>query len=209
MSEAGRSDAPQASSRAREEQSSTWSATLTWRAHDVPRMESVRVQLSGNRIKAYGRIVAAATPSHPAFSASYDLVTDEAGATKRLSLTVTLAERERQLSIARDEENMWLVQHHTGEARRAAYDGALDVDVIYSPFFNTLPIRRTGLYQRTDSVTLPVVYVRLPELSVDPAAISYSSASDGIKLHSPAAETTVTVDDHGFILDYPGLAERI
>ena len=148
---------------------SAWSAILTWRAHDVPRMESVRVQLSGNRIKAYGRIVAAATPSHPAFSASYDLVTDEAGATKRLSLTVTLAERERQLSIARDEENMWLVQHHTGESKRAAYDGALDVDVIFSPFFNALPIRRTGLYQRNDSVTCPVVYVRLPELSVDPA----------------------------------------
>ncbi|MDT5104679.1 MAG: uncharacterized protein QOI25_2192, partial [Mycobacterium sp.] len=40
-------------------------------------MESVRVQLSGNRIKAYGRIVAAGTSSHPAFSASYDLVTDD------------------------------------------------------------------------------------------------------------------------------------
>ena len=107
MSEAGGSE----SAGAREEQKGRWPQILTWRAHDVPRMESVRVQLSGNRIKAYGRIVAAATPSHPAFSASYDLVTDEAGGTKRLSLTVTLAERERQLSIARDEENMWLVQH--------------------------------------------------------------------------------------------------
>jgi hypothetical protein len=172
-------------------------------------MESVRVQLSGNRIKAYGRIVAAATPSHPAFSASYDLVTDESGATKRLSLTVTLAERERQLSIARDEENMWLVQQHTGETSRAAYEGALDVDVIFSPFFNALPIRRTGLYQRSESVTIPVVYVKLPELLVEAAAISYSSSDDGIKLHSPVAETTVSVDAEGFILDYPGLAERI
>ncbi len=167
------------------------------------------MQLSGNRIKAYGRIVAAATPSHPAFSASYDLVTDESGATKRLSLTVTLAERERQLSIARDEENMWLVQQHTGETSRAAYEGALDVDVIFSPFFNALPIRRTGLYQRSESVTIPVVYVKLPELLVEAAAISYSSSDDGIKLHSPVAETTVSVDAEGFILDYPGLAERI
>lgn len=69
-------------------------------------MESVRVQLSGNRISVYGRIVAAATDIHPAFSASYDLVTDESGATKRLSLYRHLAQRERQLSIARDEENM-------------------------------------------------------------------------------------------------------
>lgn len=172
-------------------------------------MESVRVHVSGNRMKAHGRIVAAATPSHPAFSASYDLVTDDAGATKRLSMTVTLAERERQLSIARDEENMWLVQHHTGESRRAAYDGALDVDVVFSPFFNALPIRRTGLYRRSDSISCPVVYVRLPELSVESALISYSSAEDGIKLHSPVAETTISVDSDGFILDYPGLAERI
>ena len=199
MSEAGRSDTKE----------SAWPAILTWRAHDVPRMESVRVQLSGNRIRAHGRIVAAATASHPAFSASYDLVTDEAGATKRLSLTVILAERERQLSIARDEENMWLVQHHSGESKRASYDGALDVDVIFSPFFNALPIRRTGLHKRTDSISCPVVYVRMPELSVEPAVISYSSAPDGIKLHSPVAETTITVDNEGFILDYPGLAERI
>ncbi|MEO3759990.1 putative glycolipid-binding domain-containing protein [Mycobacterium sp. B14F4] len=203
MSEAVGSDA----------QGNAWPAILTWRAHDVPRMESVRVGLSGNRIKAYGRIVAAATPSHPAFSASYDLVTDEAGATKRLSMTVTLAERERQLSIARDEENMWLVQDHTGKSQRSAFDGALDVDVIFSPFFNALPIRRTGLYRRSDSVSCPVVYVRLPEVSVETAVISYSSAGpdnpDGIKLHSPAAETTISVDSDGFILDYPGLAERI
>ncbi|MGV0802287.1 putative glycolipid-binding domain-containing protein, partial [Mycolicibacterium elephantis] len=131
----------------------------------------------GNRIKAYGRIVAAATSSHPAFSASYNLVTDESGATNRLSLTVTLAERERQLSIARDEENMWLVQDHTGQSTRSAFDGALDVDVVYSPFFNALPIRRTGLHQRSDSIACPVVYVRLPEVSVDPAVISYSSAA--------------------------------
>lgn len=175
-------------------------------------MESSRVQLSGNRIKAYGRIVAAASGTHPAFSASYDLVTDETGATKRLSMSVTLAERDRQLSIARDEENMWLVTDHQGQSR-GSYEGALDVDVVFSPFFNALPIRRTGLYRRVDSVSLPVVYVNLPELTVRQATISYSSSgpdsSDGIKLHSPVAETTITVDGDGFIVDYPGLATRI
>jgi hypothetical protein len=185
---------------------------LTWRAHDASRMESVRIQLSGKRIKANGRIVAAATASNPAFGAYYDLQTDETGATKRLGLTVTLAERERQLSIARDEENMWLVTDHRGESR-AAYDGALDVDVVFSPFFNALPIRRCGLHERADSIALPMVYVRLPEMSVDAATVSYTSTGrgggEGIKLHSPVADTTITVDADGFIVDYPGLAERI
>ncbi|MCW2649775.1 MAG: uncharacterized protein QOE41_1719 [Mycobacterium sp.] len=187
---------------------SAWPAILTWRAHDVPRMESTRVQLSGKRIKAHGRIVAGATNIHPAFSASYDLVTDEAGATTRLSLTMTLAERDRQLSIARDEENMWSVSSHQGQSR-ATFSGALDVDVVFSPFFNALPIRRTGIYTTHDSVSVPVVYVTLPDLSVNPATITYSSGSDGIKVHSPVADTTVTVDRDGFILEYPGLAERI
>ncbi|WP_235571770.1 putative glycolipid-binding domain-containing protein [Mycobacterium sp. Root265] len=202
--------APQSGTGATDETAGAWPAILTWRAHDVPRMESVRVQLSGNRIKAYGRIVSAATPSDAAFSASYDLVTDETGATKRLSLTMTLAERERQLSIARDEEGMWLVRDHQNQTSRAAFDGAMDVDVVFSPFFNALPIRRTGLYQRAESLEVPVVYVRLPELTVELETISYSSTgSAGIDLKSPVAETTITVDDDGFILDYPGLATRI
>jgi hypothetical protein len=171
-------------------------------------MESARVQLHGNRIKAYGRIVAAATDTHPAFSASYDLVTDDAGVTKRLSVSLTLAERDRQLSVARDDENMWLVQDHEGQSR-ASFDGALDVDVVFSPFFNALPIRRTGIHEKPDSVSVPVVYVTLPDLSVKPAMISYSSGPDGIKVQSPVAETTVTVDGEGFIINYPGLAERI
>ncbi|MCX2932018.1 putative glycolipid-binding domain-containing protein [Mycobacterium sp. CVI_P3] len=199
-------------SAAHEATESAWPAILTWRAHDASQMESTRVQLSGNRIKAYGRIVAAASATHPSFSASYDLVTDESGATKRLSLSVTLAERDRQLSIARDEENMWLVTDHQGQSR-GSYEGALDVDVVFSPFFNALPIRRTGLYRRAESVTLPVVYVSLPDLTVKQASISYSSAgvdsADGIKLHSPVADTTITVDSDGFIVDYPGLAKRI
>ncbi|OBH48934.1 putative glycolipid-binding domain-containing protein [Mycobacterium mantenii] len=187
-----------------------WQAMLTWRAQDAARMESVRLQVSGNRIKANGRIIAAATETHPAFGAYYDLLTDETGATRRLGMTVTLAERERVFSFARDEENMWLVTDHQGE-HRAAYNGALDVDVEFSPFFNALPIRRLGLHERAASVTLPVVYVNVPEMSITADTVSYSSTGGRgeIKLRSPISDTTVSVDEEGFIVDYPGLAERI
>ncbi|MEB4209686.1 putative glycolipid-binding domain-containing protein [Mycobacterium sp. 94-17] len=187
-----------------------WQAMLTWRAQDSLRMESVRIQVSGNRIKANGRIVSAATATNPAFGAYYDLQTDEAGATKRLGMTVTLAERERVFSFARDEENMWLVTDHQGE-HRAAYNGALDVDVVFSPFFNALPVRRLGLHEQAASVTLPVVYVHLPEMSITADTVSYSSIGslDQIKLRSPISDTTLSVDEDGFIVDYPGLAERI
>ena len=189
----------------------TWPAILTWRSHDVSRIESARVQLSGNRIKAIGRIAAAASDQHPAFSASYDLVTDDSGATKRLSLNVSTAERDRQLSIARDEENMWLITDHEGDSREE-FDGALDVDMMLSPFFSTLTIRRAGLHRAAETLSVPVVYVYLPDLRVEPATVSYSSAGPddvAVKVHSPTAEATVIVDEEGFIVDYPGLAERI
>jgi hypothetical protein len=188
--------------------SNAWSTILTWRSQDHRRMESVRVQLSGKRIKANGRIVAAETDTNPAFAAYYDLLTDETGATKRLGMTATLAERERQLVVARDDENVWMITDHQGDVR-AAYEGALDVDVVYSPFFNTLPIRRTGLHEHADSITVPTVYVNLPDMSVAAASISYSNIGDGMKVHSPVSDTTLTVDADGFIVDYPGLAERI
>ena len=187
-----------------------WQAMLTWRAPDISRMESVRVQVSGNRIRANGRIVAAATDANPAFGAYYELQTDEAGATTRFGLTVTLAERERQLAVSRDEENMWMTTDHQGE-RRESYDGALDVDVVFSPFFNALPIRRLGIHEQAGSFAVPTVYVNVPDMAVAAATVSYTSQGrpDGITLRYPVADTVVAVDDAGFILDYPGLAERI
>ncbi|WP_372477295.1 putative glycolipid-binding domain-containing protein [Nocardia australiensis] len=188
---------------------SRWPAILTWRAHDAVRMESVRVTLNGNRIRAAGRMVGTDCADHPAFSASYDLVTDENGATKRLSLrTTTAAAGERHASIARDEENYWLVDAG-GNHMRSTFAGALDVDVVLSPFFNTLPIRRFGLQHAVGDVQVPVVYVRLPDLLVQEASLTYSGGADGISVLSPVSSATVTVDADGFLLDYPGLAERV
>ncbi|WP_255056150.1 putative glycolipid-binding domain-containing protein [Nocardia otitidiscaviarum] len=185
-----------------------WPAILTWRAHNGSRMESVRVVLNGNRIRAAGRIIAGATEESEAFSASYDLVTDENGVTKRLSLRSTVAAGERHASIARDEENYWLIDAGATHVR-STFGGALDVDMVLSPFFNTLPIRRHGLAHTSEDIQVPVVYVRLPDLLVQEASLTYSSGPDGIHVLSPVSSATVTVDADGFLLDYPGLAERI
>ncbi|RVW08413.1 hypothetical protein EGT67_15910 [Prescottella agglutinans] len=186
----------------------SWPAVLTWRAHSAPRMESVRVQVSGNRIKATGRIIGGECPDHPAFSASYDLVTDENGVTRRLSLRTALASGERQMSISRDEEGVWMVETGTTHLR-SAFAGAKDVDVVLSPFFNALPIRRFGMQHESEDIQVPVVYVNLPDLAVQEASLTYSSGADGIHVLSPVSSSSVTVDEDGFVLDYPGLAERI
>jgi hypothetical protein len=171
-------------------------------------MESVRVQLVGNRMRAAGRIVAAECSEHPAFSASYDLATDEAGSVTRLSLRTTVALGTKQVSISCDEERYWAIEDGTSHLR-STFGGATDVDVVLSPFFNALPIRRLGLHAESVDVEVPVVYVSLPELSVQEASLTYSSGSDGINVISPVSSATLSVDEDGFVLDYPGLAERI
>lgn len=171
-------------------------------------MESVRVQMTARRIKAAGRIVGASCSEHPAFSASYDLVTDENGVTRRLSVRTTMAAGERHMSISRSAEGIWMVDNGTHH-QRSAFHGALDVDVALSPFFNALPIRRYGLQSGADEMEVPVVYVNLLDLGVQEATVVYSSGADGIHVLSPVSSSSVTVDEDGFVVSYRGLAERI
>lgn len=171
-------------------------------------MESVRIQIGGKKIKASGRIIGADCDDHPAFSASYDLITDEFGATRRLSLRALVAAGERVLSVSRDTEGYWTI-HEGNTSTRSRFGGALDVDVILSPFFNALPIRRLDLHTEANDIQVPVVYVSLPDLKVREETLTYSSHPEGIHVFSPVASATVTVDSDGFLIDYPGLGQRI
>lgn len=166
------------------------------------------MQVGGDRIKAYGRIIGAPSADSPAFNASYDLVTDEEGVTRRLSVHALTAAGESQVTIARDGESHWLVQGAQG-AERGIFSGALSVDVLKSAFFNALTIRRFDLQSHSEQVDVPVVYVDLPSLQVKETVISYTAASDGITVISPVSSSKVTVDSDGFILDYPGLSHRV
>lgn len=190
-------------------ESGGFKTVLTWRGIGEERLEQVRVTVTGKRIKAYGRIVAAATDKQEAFSASYDLITNDAGATKRLSLHLVRAGGDTQISITRDGQDAWLVQSARG-VERSDFGGAQDVELALSPFFNTLPIRRLGLGEPgSGPAEVPVAYLYLPSGEVTPATLSYTPSAVGFDIVSPVAQTTITVDENGFVVNYPGLAERV
>ncbi|RPA64885.1 hypothetical protein EF294_07305 [Gordonia oryzae] len=201
---------PQAAPQASASDATEFKTMITWRGVDTDRLEQVRLNVQGARIKAYGRIIAAATADHDAFSASYELVTNDVGVTKRLSIHLVQAGGETQLGMARDEENTWLVQTG-GETVRKDFGGAEDADLALSPMFNALPIRRLHLTgaDASGTVEVPVVYVYLPTAVVEPATLRYTPGPDGIGVSSPVATSTLTVDDNGFVIDYPGLASRV
>lgn len=189
-------------------------ATLfTWQGVTDPRLESVRVLLSDNRLRASGRIIVAGAGEDEAYSASFELSTDEVGVASRLLLRSTTADEERQVSLSRTEDEVWLVDHGHG-ADRDEFDGARDVDVLGAVLFNTLPVRRLGLQREPSTHELPMVFVTLPDLSVTVSRQTYRTLSVNgngavVNYASGGFTTDLSVDADGFVVDYPGLARRV
>jgi len=190
---------------------------LTWLGAGVPRLEGVRVVLGDRRMRATGAVVATANGAEPAFSATYSLATGENGVVSRVSVRAVNADGERQVTLNRSEEGIWLVDHGQG-SERTDFDGAVDVDVTACMVFHAVPVRRLGLHQKGGEHTLPVVQVRLPDLSVRLVRQTYRSEPDpGSETGGPAVVSfrqddvtaDLTVDADGLVVDYPGLASRV
>ncbi|WP_250473909.1 putative glycolipid-binding domain-containing protein [Caballeronia sp. GAFFF1] len=101
-------------------------------------------------------------------------------------------------------------------APQAALNGCIDVDIIATPFTNTLPIRRLRL-QPGERREIRVAYVRVPEMTVSAVAQAYTcidACVDGKRRYRFEGLDTgftaeIAVDDDGLVTDYPGLFERI
>jgi hypothetical protein len=187
---------------------------FTWQGADGRAMESARVLFGGGGLRALGRSVRA-VPGEPAFTASYRLVVNDEGVLARLAVTTATAERERTLTLNRTEDGYWMLDNGSGSGRQE-FDGALDVDLAYSPLFNALPIRRLGLQREAGDHQLPMVFVSLPTLEVRPDTQRYRTVTpldgDGravVNFESTRFSSDLVVDTDGVVLDYPGLATRL
>ncbi|GGH45826.1 hypothetical protein GCM10010921_21470 [Microbacterium album] len=93
---------------------------------------------------------------------------------------------------------------------RADLEEAVDVDISVSPLSNTLPIRRLGL-ALGESADIVTAYVTLPDLAVSADPQRYTRVGERAYLYQSRDsdfERTITVDDDGLVIDYPGLFER-
>ncbi|WP_244849277.1 putative glycolipid-binding domain-containing protein [Caballeronia sp. SL2Y3] len=103
----------------------------------------------------------------------------------------------------------WTDEHG---APQEALDGCTDVDIIATPFTNTLPIRRLRL-QPGERREIRVAYVRVPEMTVSAVAQAYTCIEPNRRYRFEGLDTGFTaeiaVDEDGLVTDYPGLFERI
>ena len=88
--------------------------------------------------------------------------------------------------------------------------GAIDVDIAATPFTNTLPIWRLGL-RVGESADIVTAYIDVPALTVTAGSQRYTRLDErSYRFESLDADFArdITVDDAGFVVDYPGLFRR-
>ncbi|BCJ43835.1 transcriptional regulator [Actinoplanes ianthinogenes] len=204
------------------------SAGLFWERRDVPGAEQVRLT-DRDGLYAQGTVLAAAPVGYACHyelqtdpgwtTARFDVRAEGAGWTRGVRLELAAGRWRVTTSEQGDLDAALVAAGHARAGLPGIEDpdqlyGAFDVDLAGSPLTNTLPIRRLGLQTKGDNAgvshRLSVAWVLVPSLEVVQADQIYTPLDDGrIRCAGETFAADLTVDDGGFVVDYPGLARRI
>jgi uncharacterized protein len=89
-------------------------------------------------------------------------------------------------------------------------DDVLDLDLQSSPLFNSLPVLRDRLHEGGEARDYTMAFVAVPELSVQRSEQRYVPLGRGIvRFRSGTFTADLEFDRDGFVVRYPGLAERV
>ena len=167
-----------------------------WRGTSSPSHERLTLAIDGSvRARAVVRTEDTAY--------DYDVLLDPGWVFRDLSLNSSDG---RHLRLHREGSGRW---SQDGLDRPDLAD-AIDIDLAFSPFTNTLPIRRLDLPVGR-SAEIVVAYVVAPSLGVLPDRQRYTRrAVDRYLFESLDGDFAreITVDSDGLVVDYPGLFTR-
>ena len=157
------------------------------------RFELAFVELEGDRLTARGTQLGFAPL---AYRLEYALETAPGFLSERLQASVETLRGSRTLDLRR--------------GRAPLDDDAADIDLGFSPLFNSLPVLRLGLLDGGSSVDLTMAFVDVPELDVSKTQQRYVPLEPGVvRFRSGSFSADLTFDEHGFVVEYPGLAQRV
>ena len=90
-------------------------------------------------------------------------------------------------------------------------DDVLDLDLQASPLFNSLPVLRDRLHEGGgEAREYTMAFVSVPELSVQRSPQRYLPLGRGaVRFRSGSFTADLEFDRDGFVVRYPGLAERV
>ncbi|MGH3735227.1 MAG: putative glycolipid-binding domain-containing protein [Micromonosporaceae bacterium] len=190
---------------------------LMWQREAHPGVEHALLDDTAG-LRARGTMVAG---ERRPYTLRYSLATDDRWGTSHLEVESEGAGWRRRVRLVRSEDGWQVTTHEQGGDRRMALPGteapeqladAIDVDLGYSPLFNTLPVRRRGLLDQPEGTaeTYLMVFVTVPELVVTPSEQTYTVLGDGrIRYASGSFTADLRFDPDGYVHHYPGLATRL
>jgi uncharacterized protein len=148
------------------------------------------VDLSDDRLTARG------TQLRAGYSLSYVLETSHMFVSERLVAEVETVHGAGTLDLRR--------------GTKPLKDDVLDLDLQASPLFNSLPVLRDGLHEGGEAREYTMAFVRVPELSVERSVQRYVPLERGVvRYRSGTFTADIEFDADGFVVRYPGLAERV
>ena len=159
--------------------------------------------------RAAGRT--AAVEAGVAWAVAYELVLATDWTTRRAEVTSVTSAGSCQVSLTCEEPGRWTVDG----APAPHLDGCLDVDLESSVLTNAFPVQHLALAigQGADA---PAAYVRAEDLRVERLEQRYVRLPDDgprrrYRYAAPAFafECDLVYDEHGLLLDYPGIAVRV
>ena len=174
---------------------------IVWEWLDRPGLEHLSLQIGPTAVTAEGLVLVQLGPVPVRLASRVEL--DGAWQFRHAHLT---AGAERVLDLARAADGAWTVD---GLAR-PDLAGATDIDIMVTPFTNSLPIRRLH-FEPGEPQAIKVAYIALPDLTVAPAAQDYTLlAPDRLRYRSLSSdfEAELTVDGDGLVVDYPPIWRR-
>jgi hypothetical protein len=151
----------------------------------------------------------------------YHLITARQFVTERLAVRTAGPRWRRALVLERSAAGKWSCSTESdGELERpppggdlTAVAGALDCDLGLSPLTNTMPILRHRIHEGGGPVDLLMAWVAVPELAVSLSPQRYTFVrgvprGSVVRFESLDSDfvSEITVDEHGIVLDYPGIA---
>jgi uncharacterized protein len=176
-------------------------ADLGWTALQWPGMEHVIVSDDASGITAASHVILA---EDGLVTVAYRLTCDPGWRFRKLTMDVASAKDERTLTLA-SEGGGWLANG----SWRPDLAGCVDIDINCTPLTNTLPVRRLD-WSAGATRDIDVAYVSVPELEVRKVRQRYTRL-DGARFRyeSGSFQRDLSVDDGGFVCDYPGFWRRL
>jgi uncharacterized protein len=180
-----------------------------WAAIGTPGLEHLDLQARADGITADGMVLR--YHDGRGLRLWYRLNCDSAWRTRELSVKL-LGEDSVSIWISADEAGNWFDRDgHTIEF----LTGCIDVDLMTTPFTNTLPIKRLDLLPG-ESKEIEVVYVRVPDLNLLRAGQRYTCLEKGAGESRYVYESLdsdfkaeLVVDEEQLVVSYQGIWERV